>query len=66
MSKVQAFESALQKLTPNGIREVRNWLERFLEDQLHFTGEFEVDTQQSERDLAAGLSPRTCRLAASQ
>jgi hypothetical protein len=66
MSKVQAIESELQKLTPEEIREVRDWLENFLEDQLHFTAEFEADIQQSERDLAAGISSRTRRPAAGQ
>ena len=59
MSKVQTIESELQKLTPAEIREVRDWLENFMEDQLHFTDEFEADIQQSERDMAAGGSSRT-------
>jgi hypothetical protein len=59
MSKVQAIESELQKLTPAEIREVREWLENFMEDQLQFADEFEADIQQSERDLAAGVSSRT-------
>lgn len=45
MSKVQAIQSELQKLTPEEIREVRDWLENFMEDQLHFTDEFEADIQ---------------------
>ena len=59
MSKVQAVECELQKLTPVEIREVRDWLDNFLEDQLQFTAEFEADLQQSERDLAAGISSRS-------
>ncbi len=66
MSKVQAIESELQKLTPEEIREVRDWLENFLEDQLHFTDDFEADIQQSERDMAAGLSSRTRQPAAGE
>jgi hypothetical protein len=66
MSKVQAIESELQKLTLVEIQEVRDWLENFLEDQLHFTDQFEADIQQSERDMAAGVSARTRRPAAGQ
>ncbi|MGD0538775.1 MAG: hypothetical protein ABSC03_14150 [Verrucomicrobiota bacterium] len=66
MSKVQTIESELQKLTPEEIREVRDWLENFMEDQLHFTDEFEADIQQSERDMAAGLSSRTRQPAVGQ
>jgi hypothetical protein len=66
MSKVQAIESELKKLTPEEIREVRDWLENFVEDQLHFTDEFEADIQQSERDMAAGVFSRTRQPAAGQ
>jgi hypothetical protein len=62
MSKVQAIEAELQKLTPEAIRQVRDWLENFLEDQLHFTDEFEADLQQSEHEStmisAARQEPR--------
>jgi molecular chaperone GrpE (heat shock protein) len=64
MSKVQAIESELQKLTPKEISEVRDWLENFLEDQLPFTDAFESDIRQSERDMAAGVSSRTRQPAA--
>jgi len=64
MSKVQSIEAELQQLTPGEIREVRDWLENFLEDQLQFTDEFEADLQQSERDLAAGIASRTRQPAA--
>jgi t-SNARE complex subunit (syntaxin) len=59
MSKVQAIEAELQQLTAHEIREVRDWLDNFMEDQLQFTDEFEADIQQSERDMAAGVSART-------
>ncbi|MBI5383317.1 MAG: hypothetical protein HZA90_01380 [Verrucomicrobia bacterium] len=57
MSKVQAIESEMQKLTPLEIRGVRDRLENFA--QPRFTDEFESDIQQSERDMAAGVSSRT-------
>jgi len=59
MSKVQAIQSELQKLSLEEIRQVRDWLENFMEDQLQFTDEFEADIQQSEREMAAGVHSRT-------
>jgi len=61
MSKVEAIESELQKLSLEEIRQVHDWLENFLEDQMHFTGEFEAEIQQSEREMAAGTHSRTRR-----
>jgi t-SNARE complex subunit (syntaxin) len=59
MSKVQAIQSELQKLSLEEIRQVRDWLENFMEDQLQFTDEFEADIQQSEREMVAGVHSRT-------
>jgi hypothetical protein len=64
MSKVQMIESELQKLSPEEMREVREWLDDYLEDQLHFTDEFEAKIQESERDMAAGKHSRIRRTAA--
>ncbi len=66
MSKVQTIEAELQKLSPVEIRQVREWLENFLEDQLHFNDEFEADIQHSEREMAAGLHSRTRQPGAAQ
>jgi hypothetical protein len=38
---------------------VRDWLDDMIEDNLEFTPEFESAVQQSERELAKGLRPRT-------
>ncbi|MBI4328215.1 MAG: hypothetical protein HY674_23545 [Chloroflexi bacterium] len=51
MSKVAALESELLKLSAAEMREVRDWLDDLLEDQLRFTNEFEAEIQQSEQEL---------------
>lgn len=58
MSKVEQIESQLQRLSPAELKQVRDWLEDFLEDQLPFTSEFEASIQQSEQEMAAGRQPR--------
>ena len=54
MNTVQSLESELLKLSPAEMREIRDWLDNLLEDRLKFTGEFEAEIQQSEREMAAG------------
>ena len=66
MSKVQALESELRKLSPAEMRQVRDWLDDLLEDQLEFAGEFEAEIQQSEREMTAGIHARTRQPAAGQ
>ena len=59
MSKVAQIETELVKLSPAELREVREWLDDLIEDDLEFTPEFESAIHQSERELAKGLRPRT-------
>ena len=59
MSKVAQIESELEKLSQAELRQVRNWLDDLIEDELEFTTEFESAIRQSERELAKGLRPRT-------
>ena len=40
MSTVQEIESALSRLSPDEMRQVREWLDQQLEDQLELTPEF--------------------------
>jgi len=40
------------------LREIREWLDDIIEDEMEFTPEFESTIQQSEREMAAGLRPR--------
>lgn len=57
MSKVEQLENELQKLSPGELREVRDWLDNFVEDRLKFTPEFEAEIRKSEREMdwAPGL-----------
>ena len=59
MSKVAQIEAELQKLSPAELREVRNWLDDLIEDDLDFTPEFESALKQSEQEMKAGHRPRT-------
>ena len=59
MSNVAQVEAELEKLSQAELRQVRDWLDNLIEDDLGFTPEFEAAIQQSERELAKGLRPRT-------
>jgi hypothetical protein len=52
------MESELRKLSPTELRQIREWLDDFIEDELEFTPEFENSIQQSERDMVAGRAAR--------
>lgn len=57
MSKVAQIETELGNLSQAELREVRDWLDDLIEDDLAFTPEFESAIQQSEREKAEGLCP---------
>ncbi len=57
MSNVQLIEAELEKLMPEEIRQVRDWLDDLLEDELEFTEEFAAQVEQSDR--AAGQPAQT-------
>lgn len=59
MSTVQEIESAISRLSPKEMRQVRDWLEQQLEDQLPLTDEFKGQINRSEREMTAGQRPRT-------
>ena len=59
MNTVQNLESELLKLSPAEMRQIRDWLDDLLEDQLKFTDTFEAEIQQSESEMAAGIHSRT-------
>ena len=61
MSKVEQIEAELQRLSPAELKQVRDWLDDFVEDRLEFKEEFEAAIQESEREMAAGLRPRVRR-----
>ena len=58
MSKVEQMESELRKLSQAELRQIREWLDDFIEDELEFTPEFEDSIQRSEREMAAGTAAR--------
>jgi hypothetical protein len=59
MSKVAQIETELEKLSQAELRQVRDWLDDLIEDNLEFTPEFEATLQQSEREMAKGQASRT-------
>ena len=59
MSKVAQIEAELGNLSQKELREVRDWLDEVIEDELKFTTEFESAIQQSEREMKQGLQPHT-------
>lgn len=58
VSKVEQMEAELRKLSQAELREIREWLDDMIEDELPFTPEFERSIQQAERDMADGKSAR--------
>ncbi len=59
MSKVAQVEAELEKLSQAELRQVRDWLDDMIEDNLEFTPEFESALQQSEREMSQRQRPRT-------
>jgi hypothetical protein len=58
MSKVEQIEADLHSLSLAELKRVRDWLDDFVEDRLEFREDFEAAIQESEREMAAALSPR--------
>jgi len=58
VSKVEQMESELRKLSQADLRQIRGWLDDFIEDELEFTPEFEESIRQAERDMTGGKSAR--------
>ena len=58
MSKVEQIEVELEKLSPAELRQVRDWLNDFVEDRLEFTPEFESAIRESESEMSSGAQPR--------
>ena len=61
VSKVEQMESELRKLSQAELRQIREWLDDLIEDELEFRPEFENSIQCSERDMAAGKAARVRR-----
>ena len=52
MSKVEQTKADLSKLSPAELRQIHEWLDDMIEDDLEFTPEFEESIRQAERDMA--------------
>jgi ribosome biogenesis protein Nip4 len=61
MSKVEQMETELRKLSQAELRQIREWLDDVIEDDLEFTPEFEESIQRGQRDLAEGRIARVRR-----
>jgi hypothetical protein len=58
VSKVEQMETELRKLSQTELRQIREWLDDVIEDDLEFTPEFEASIRQAERDMAEGKGAR--------
>ena len=58
MSKVPQIEAELEKLSQSELRQVRDWLDDLIEDELEFTSKFEASIQVSEEEKLKGSHPR--------
>jgi hypothetical protein len=57
VSKVEEVEAELRGLSQAELRQIRDWLDDVIEDELEFTPEFERSIQQSERERLAAPAP---------
>jgi len=51
-------EAELRRLSQAELRQIRDWLDDVIEDELEFAPEFEQSIQQAERDMAEGKTAR--------
>ena len=58
MSKVEQMETELRKLSQAELRQIREWLDDLIEDELELTPDFERSIQKAECDMAEGKSAR--------
>ena len=54
MSTVKEIESAIQKLPPADVKELLDWIQDYLEDELEMTDDFKASIQRGKDDLTAG------------
>ena len=59
MRSVEQMEADMAKLSHEELREIRSWLDDFLEDELEFTDEFEAAIRGSEAEMSSAVRPRT-------
>jgi mRNA-degrading endonuclease RelE of RelBE toxin-antitoxin system len=58
MSKVEQIESELRKLSQTELRQIRDWLDDLIEDELEFTPEFEESIRRAKQEMADGKFTR--------
>jgi len=58
MSNVLEIESAIGKLSAQDMRQIYEWLENVLEDQMEISEVFRERIERSEREMAEGKRPR--------
>jgi len=58
VSKVEQMETELRKLSQAELRQIREWLDAVIEDNLEFTPEFEESICRAERDMTEGKTAR--------
>ena len=58
MSKLEQMETELRELSQTELRQICEWLDDVIEDDLEFTPEFEASIRRSQRDLAEGRISR--------
>lgn len=54
MSTVQEIESAIPRLSPAELAELRRWFEDYVEDHLELTDDVAAKLDESRREIAAG------------
>lgn len=52
------MEAELRTFSQAELRQIREWLDDIIEDELEFTPEFERSIQRAEREMADGKSAR--------
>jgi hypothetical protein len=52
------MEDELRQLSQSELRQIRDWLDDMIEDELEFTPEFEEAIRQSKREMAEGKIAR--------
>ena len=54
MSTVKEIQAAIPKLSREEIKQIREWIDDYLEDQLELTDEVKAKLDQSRREIATG------------
>jgi hypothetical protein len=54
VSTVKEIQAAIPKLSREEIKQIREWIDDYLEDQLELTDEVKAKLGQSRREIAAG------------